>query len=519
MKLHYDLIFGLGRTCICTQALRKAKLQFASFPWDWVGNPPISERIAYVCTGFKDWPRCEDLEWRQKPQLFDNKKHVVCRRTGLFFLHDFKPDLSLEEQYPVVAEKYARRIKRLYDLLASSKRVLIVSIDNPFLKDITSMDECRQCREAMSARFKGIRFDFLQMTVDPGRPFDRRIEDDVEDGLFHVSYDYRKLPVNSMAGAIQLEQVSGYLASRFSVRDYRTKEAKASYAKLLKARRERRLCRRMEDFGASNRLQYELYRLRKTFRSIACAIGPRSLLARVRQKKFDNVVFLGSNCEAAFRFLRRWGFVDSSLFAWSSTTDLPTLTAALDRIDDIPDGTFEFKERSRVWKSVETNTYHHGRLKIDEGGSRPSPAELDQDLADMRGRLRHLVDKFRRYVSSSESTLLVLRLSDVDASASNVQERLRRLWEALARLGAQNCSLLVVCRRSDLVRMPPESDGLFIRCVREFNTPDYATRENTGDPVGWSAIFTEFAPAKILPKAHAFKFEQAGEGVRSGRKP
>lgn len=137
----------------------------------------------------------------------------------------------------------------------------------------------------------------------------------------------------------------------------------------------------------------------------------------------------------------------------------------------------------------------------------------------MRGRLRHLVDKFRRYVSSSESTLLVLRLSDVDASASNVQERLRRLWEALARLGAQNCSLLVVCRRSDLVRMPPESDGLFIRCVREFNTPDYATRENTGDPVGWSAIFTEFAPAKILPKAHAFKFEQAGEGVRSGRKP
>jgi hypothetical protein len=30
-----------------------------------------------------------------------------------------------------------------------------------------------------------------------------------------------------------------------------------------------------------------------------------------------------------------------------------------------------------------------------------------------------------------------------------------------------------------------------------------------GDPVAWNAIFTEFAPAKVLKKAHAFKFEEA----------
>ena len=61
MKLHYDLIFSIGRSCVCTQALRKAKLQLASFPWDWLGNPPISERIAYICTDFKDWPRFEEI--------------------------------------------------------------------------------------------------------------------------------------------------------------------------------------------------------------------------------------------------------------------------------------------------------------------------------------------------------------------------------------------------------------------------------------------------------------------------
>ena len=36
---------------------------------------------------------------------------------------------------------------------------------------------------------------------------------------------------------------------------------------------------------------------------------------------------------------------------------------------------------------------------------------------------------------------------------------------------------------------------------------DRVTDPGLGDTVGWDAVFTEFAPAEIQRKKHAFKFE------------
>jgi hypothetical protein len=359
----------------------------------------------------------------------------------------------------------------------------------------------------MAERFKGVDFDFLLMTIDEGRKFKDRIEEEVEEGLFHVAYDYRKLPADRRGDPILLDQVGAYLASRFSVRDYRTDEEKKAHAEKLKRIHEQKRQLRMAKLGAKTMWQYEFYRLRKFFRTVACTIGPRELLACSRRKKFAQIVFLGVNCEAAFRFLRRWGFVDSSLFAWAGTTDIPTLSAAIDALDDLPTGPFTLSEHTHVWKSVDTDTYYHGKLKWDDRKDRPTAEDIDNDLADLRGRLGYLVEKFKRYLSNEEKTLLVLKLSDEDAASDDMADRLCRLESALARRKARNCALLIVCRRADLCRMPPEKDGLFIRCVREFNSNQCATMAETGDPVAWHAIFTEFAPEKILPKAHAFKFE------------
>ena len=77
----------------------------------------------------------------------------------------------------------------------------------------------------------------------------------------------------------------------------------------------------------------------------------------------------------------------------------------------------------------------------------------------------------------------------------------------IVRLGAKNWKLLVVCQSSDLKKMPPASEHRIFRCVKAFNPIAKVTHRDLGDPVGWNAIFSEFAPAKILPKAHAFKFE------------
>ena len=53
----------------------------------------------------------------------------------------------------------------------------------------------------------------------------------------------------------------------------------------------------------------------------------------------------------------------------------------------------------------------------------------------------------------------------------------------------------------------PGGEGRFIRSVRAFNPTNGVTRPELGDPVGWKAVFTEFAPEKVVKSAKRFKFE------------
>ena len=78
----YDLIVPLGYACSCSQTLRRAGLQLASFPWDWVGVPPPSERCRLICDGFKDWMNLEDLKWAGRNDTFGHEE-VLNARTGL----------------------------------------------------------------------------------------------------------------------------------------------------------------------------------------------------------------------------------------------------------------------------------------------------------------------------------------------------------------------------------------------------------------------------------------------------
>ena len=273
-------------------------------------------------------------------------------------------------------------------------------------------------------------------------------------------------------------------------------------------RRSRHLALKMEKLGATTPWQYYAFRIRKIFRRVLCAIGPKALVARCRRHKIAHIMPIGKNCEIAFRFYRRWGFVESSIFAWASMKNLATTTAALENIDTLPDGAFELVEYACMWRHVGSSVHFHGKLQWKCGDPMPPQQDLDSDLADLRGRLRHLVDKFHKTLASGREVLFVHRLDDDDAASPDLAARLDALEEAIARLEAKNWWLLVVCRAADRSKMPPASGGRRIyRSVAAFNPQSHVTWPDLGDPVGWDAIFSEFAPEKILPKAHSFKFE------------
>ena len=506
MTNKYDLIVPLGYACSCSQTLRRAGLQLASFPWDWVGVPPPSERCRLICTGFKDWMNLEDLKWAGVNDTFGHEE-VLNSRTGLVIMHDFVTGKPIKDQYPAIAEKYARRIARLDRLLNESRRVLLVHIETPVSPGPMPPEDCRKAIETMSAKYPNAKFEFLLVSLAPGRAIRDRIDETPIPGVRRIAFDYKSYAPDAPAYGIEISMLADFLRSEYRVRDYRTKDEIAAFLKTRAKKRGQKLAKKMDALGAETLTQYWLFRIRRGFRKLCCHAGPRALLARLHQHKYEQIVPLGINCDTAFRFYCRWGFVDSSLFAWANARNLDTLTAALARIDALADGTFQISERNRMWLNVDTGVLFHGKLNWDETTGVPPQKDLDNDLADLKERLHHLVEKLRRYLSNDTETLVIHRLADEDAAAPDLAERLDALEEAIMRLGAKNWKLLVICQANDFRNMPSASERRLFRCVKAFNPMAKVTHRDLGDPVGWNAIFSEFAPAKRLPKMHAFKFE------------
>ena len=501
MKRKYDLIFGLGRACGCSETMRKAGLQHLSFPGDWTVCPAqdhdLRLRVDTLCGDLSDFFRPEDF--RLWGNLSVTGKAVYKNtRTHYLFNHDFPFGGDFASDLPKVAEKYRRRRDRLFELIGRSRRVLVVNMDIPGDPHVNTPDDCRYARRRLGERFPSARFDCLLVSHDPARPFEQRTFEVVEDGLFLLSFDFLDRKRTDLPNQPDLALTSAALAEHFAVRDYRTRDERRHW-------KEKRLRERLRNSGAKSVFQYRLLKLRRSFEK---RFGFLHILTWPRTgEHVDQILPLGTNCEVAFRFYRQWGFLDSSLFAWAQSVDLETLTAALRDLDRIFSGGTEFDRNSFMWKCSVTGLYFHGYFKFAPNTPPPGAAELDADRTALHGRIRHLRDKFRDYVANEKSTLFVHRLCPKDAAAPDLDRRLAALEQVLAdRLAARNWRLLVVCEEKERARMPEGPNRLF-RTVRAFSPPDRVTDPNAGDSRGWRAIFTEFAPTKILPKAHGFKFE------------
>lgn len=260
VKKKYDLIFGLGPACSCSQAIRRAGLQLLSFPFDWIGptygqpgwDDDLRRRTDLLCSEFKDWLRPEDFSFHGphtngKDKYFNN-------RLGLIFLHDVPAGAPFRDYFPTLVEKYRRRCARLLELIRRSKRILIVRVERPDLSYRTSIDDCRYARKRLEEHFAPARFDvvLLQSVASLRRGESR--EEPIEDGILRISLDYRNLAPGADAMQPDHDLTSGALRERFEVREYRT-------GKEIAAWKAKRRAKRYARYGATNFLQYRWRKL------------------------------------------------------------------------------------------------------------------------------------------------------------------------------------------------------------------------------------------------------------------
>lgn len=125
----YDLIISLGEDCAATSSLRRNKLQLASFPFDWLTKASFSQRVDLLVSEFQNFLNIEDLKLLPKPE--NVRSDTKCDyyenvKTGFYHYHDFPTGVDIQKSFPVVKEKYERRIQRLYSNIAKSNKILFI---------------------------------------------------------------------------------------------------------------------------------------------------------------------------------------------------------------------------------------------------------------------------------------------------------------------------------------------------------------------------------------------------------
>ena len=186
----YDFIFSIGEACACTQVLRKCRLQFASFPFDWLFGSSLTKRAEFLSNDMKDWLNIEDLEkigQREHPEPKDIYRN---NRSGIVFNHDFPINGVLESDFSAVKKKYDRRISRLIQNIENSERVLVLYVQNPNNREIVSNEDLVKSYEMLKDRFKNTSIDLLYLYCERGIDYKNKRVDYITDNIVKVVFDY-----------------------------------------------------------------------------------------------------------------------------------------------------------------------------------------------------------------------------------------------------------------------------------------------------------------------------------------
>jgi len=232
------------------------------------------------------------------------------------------------------------------------------------------------------------------------------------------------------------------------------------------------------------------------------------LILSGRVRKHTVFLSLGRNCEVAFRYFKRNGFVESSLFQWSGFYTFPMLIAGLERFDEIFAG--EIRGPNPLYTCLRTNLRAHGKLPQttwEKGVTDENRAAAEEDCKDLVGRMAHLKAKFRTQLRSG-GAFVVCKIRTEDWMADACEGQVKRLYELLLGFGAVDFDLVLVLEkacRSKLLTL--NLSRVFVRYVDKFNPEDKVTDMSVGDRWGWRLVFDEFVPRVRQKQKHKFKFE------------
>ena len=254
----FDLAFSMGFSCGGTMALRKAGLQFVSYPLDWIGSPGIVQSARMIESEFSGWFEKSDLQLVAVRGGSFNNNVYQNRVTRFGYPHDFTRMRKFDEIYPAVAAKYERRVARFLTDVSEASDVLVVYIERP-INARAADDDLRAAKQILECKFPKSRFELVYFFLDEGRA--GYAETVVDDGITAVACDYVQYDYGEVSHAIRSDVQYRYLVDRYHIDDKRTQNDKDRYESERRASKKRKVSVAGNVFQRKvSEWQYRLYR-------------------------------------------------------------------------------------------------------------------------------------------------------------------------------------------------------------------------------------------------------------------
>lgn len=240
-------------------------------------------------------------------------------------------------------------------------------------------------------------------------------------------------------------------------------------------------------------------------RKAGCKMGFLfTLLNRNKIKRYDHIISLGYNCEAAYQLFKHNGFLESNLFAWAFIPSLQTLISVLSDLNRIGSEDYDGPDKSVMYSCNKTKILFHG--KTDPKNFKDSPELFREDKEELRSRVSFLKDKFVSVAQGNDKKLYVLK---VKSTETDIGEKINDIRRLLEKQNNGSFDLLTVLEESFAKELSlTEENNFYIRTVSAYAPDDAVTSKKYPCFKEWQKIFDEFVPLHKLKKTKKYKFEE-----------
>ena len=216
------------------------------------------------------------------------------------------------------------------------------------------------------------------------------------------------------------------------------------------------------------------------------------------------LISLGYNCEVSFQIEKFKGAIDSSLFSWAYLLDDTKFLQALENVDDIfMNGIHFHMTTDDMFYDEKYDITFHGRtpknVMFDEDGNIKDQVAYDECIAELKSRLAHLKEKFKKDFMSEDEKIYLRKIEIVPEQDGNVNwgrvidfiNNLKAFFEKRVSQGGYKLIIIIERKFMTPELKAMEDDKLYLRTV-DWLAPFYDTK-NGADDESWRRILEEFS--------------------------